>query len=115
VKLLLDENLSRKLISRLADLFPESVHLAEVNRLGSSDRDVWEFARAENLIIVSADSDFCVLATTLGPPPKVVWLRRWTHPTRDAEQVLRRQAIRIAEFANDPELGLLVLDKDTRS
>jgi hypothetical protein len=29
-----------------------------------------------------------------------------------AEQVLRREAIRITQFAADPELGVLVLDRD---
>jgi len=75
-------------------------------------REVWEFAKANDFVIVSTDSDFYELATTIGPPPKVVWLRRWTHPTRDAERVLRREAIRITEFGADPELGLLVLDRD---
>jgi hypothetical protein len=41
----------------------------------------------------------------------VVWLRRWTHPTRDAESVLRRDAVRIIEFAADPTLGFLFLDR----
>jgi hypothetical protein len=31
---------------------------------------------------------------------------------RDAESVLRRDAIRIAQFESDPELGLLVIDKE---
>jgi predicted nuclease of predicted toxin-antitoxin system len=70
--------------------------------LASPDREVWEFAKARNY----------ELATTIGPPPKVVWFRRWTHPTRDAGQVLRREAIRITEFAAAPELGVLVLDRD---
>ena len=112
MKLLLDENLSRRLVARLADLYPESVHVAEASLPASSDRDVWEYAKARGFIIVSADSDFYELATTIGPPPKVVWLRRWTHPTRDAEEVLRREAIRITQFADDPELGVLVLDRD---
>ena len=106
MKLLLDENLSRKLVVRLAELYPESAHVAEVGLLTSPDREVWEFAKTRNFVIVSTDSDFYELATTIGPPPKVVWLRRWTHPTRDAEQVLRREAIRITEFAADPDLGL---------
>jgi predicted nuclease of predicted toxin-antitoxin system len=112
VKLLFDENLSRKLVVRLAKLYPESAHLVEFGLLASPDRDVWEYAKAKDFIIVSTDSDFYALATTIGPPPKVVWLRRWTHPTRDAEHVLRRHAIRITEFAADPELGVLVLDRD---
>jgi predicted nuclease of predicted toxin-antitoxin system len=111
VKLLLDENRSRKLVVRLAELYPESCHVSDIDLLASSDREIWEFAKRGDFIIVSADSDFYELATTMGPPPKVVWLRRWTHPTRDAEQVLRREAIRITEFAADPELGILVLDR----
>jgi len=103
VKLLFDENLSRKLVVRLADLYPDSAHVTEANLLESPDRE---------FIIVSTDSDFYELATAIGLPPKVVWLRRWTHPTRDAERVLRREAIRITEFAADPELGVLVLDRD---
>ena len=112
MKLLFDENLSRKLVVRLAELYPESAHVAEADLLESPDREIGEFAKAGNFVIVSTDSDFYELATTIGPPPKVVWLRRWTHPTRDAERLLRREATRITEFAADPELGVLVLDRD---
>jgi predicted nuclease of predicted toxin-antitoxin system len=112
VKLLLDENLSRKLVPRLAELYPESIHVAEVDLLSTVDRGIWEFAKREGFIIVSTDSDFYELATTIGPPPKVVWLRRWRHPTRDAEQVLRRDAVRITEFVADPELAVLVIDRN---
>jgi predicted nuclease of predicted toxin-antitoxin system len=111
VKLLFDENLSRKLVGRLAELYPESAHVAEFDLLESADREIWEFAKSGNFVIVSTDADFYELATTIGPPPKVVWLRRWTHPTRDAEQVLRREAIRMTEFAADPELAVLILDR----
>jgi len=111
VKLLLDENLSRKLVARLTELYPGAAHVAQFGLLASSDREIWEFAKANNLVIVGTDSDFYELAATLGPPLKVVCLRRWTHSTKDAEQVLRRQAIRITEFAADPELGVLVLDR----
>jgi predicted nuclease of predicted toxin-antitoxin system len=92
VKLLFDENLLRKLVVRLAELYPESVHVVTLDLLESSDREIWEFAGAGGFVIVSADSDFYELATTIGPPPKVIWLRRWTHPTRDAERILRREA-----------------------
>jgi hypothetical protein len=39
---------------------------------------------------VTADSDFYELATTIGPPPKVACLRRWTHPTRDGRSYCDR-------------------------
>jgi predicted nuclease of predicted toxin-antitoxin system len=78
----------------------------------SPDRTIWDFAKANGFVIVSTALDFHDLATTLGPPPKVLWLRRWTHPTADAERVLRRDAIRISEFEDDPELGVPLLDRE---
>jgi predicted nuclease of predicted toxin-antitoxin system len=112
VKLLFDENLSRKLVQRLGDLYPGSAHVVGIDLMTSPDREIWNFAKANGFVVVSTDLDFYDLATTLGPPPKVLWLRRWTHPTADAERVLRREAIRISEFVNDPDLGVLVLDRE---
>lgn len=112
MKLLFDENLSRKLAARLADLYPGSLHVSEIGLCESPDRKIWEHAKSSGFVIVSTDSDFYELATNYGPPPKLVWLRQWTHPTRDAERILRHEAIRISEFAADPELGVLVLERD---
>jgi predicted nuclease of predicted toxin-antitoxin system len=111
VKLLFDENLSRKLVVRLADLYPGSAHVVRLGLAERPDREIWDFAAKEGFVLVSADSDFYELATAIGPPPKVVWLRSWAHPTRDAERVLRHEAVRIAHFAADAELAVLVLDR----
>ena len=86
--------------------------MADCDLLARPDKEIWAFANQGGFVIVSTDADFYELATTLGPPPKVVWLRRWTHPTRDAEFVLRRDAIRLTEFVADPDLGILVLDRE---
>jgi len=111
VKLLFDENLSYRLAGRLNDLFPDStqVHLCGMSR--ASDREIWAFAGERGFTLVSADADFFELATSLGPPPKVIWLRRWAWGTAEAEALLRQQAIRIAEFAADEPLGLLILER----
>jgi predicted nuclease of predicted toxin-antitoxin system len=111
VRLLFDENLSRRLVPRLAELYPGSKHISELNLLRSVDAAIWDYAKANSFVIVTADADFFDFAANLGPPPKIIWLRRWDHPTRDAEVLLRREAVRITEFAADPELGVLVLDK----
>lgn len=45
-RLLLDENLSERLLPRLLDLFPGSAHVRGLGRGGASDTSVWETARA---------------------------------------------------------------------
>lgn len=96
MKLLFDQNLSSRLCSRLADLFPGS---AQVRLLGldrSSDREIWEYARINGFTIVSQDADFANLAALLGSPPKVVWLRCGNQPTAVIEGRLRAHAAAIS-------------------
>ena len=109
MRLLFDENLSRRLVARLTDLFPESTHVANQGLLHASDRTVWELAKSNQFAIVTADADFYELAITLGPPPKVIWFRGCDYPTAKAEQLLRKQAIRVAEFLKDQEQAVLVI------
>ena len=109
MKLLFDENLSRRLVARLADLFPESSHVALEGLLQNPDIVVWEYAKARGFAIVTADADFYELSTTFGPPPKVIWLRGCDYPTGIAEALIRQQAIRIAEFLQNEDQGVLVL------
>jgi predicted nuclease of predicted toxin-antitoxin system len=89
VKLLLDENLSRRLIGQVADLFPGTVHVSSVNLLQASDVEVWEHAKLFGLCIVTADADFYELSITMGAPPKVVWLKGCDYPTSVAAQLIR--------------------------
>ncbi|MGA3370458.1 MAG: DUF5615 family PIN-like protein [Terracidiphilus sp.] len=109
MKLLLDENLSRRLVRRISDLFADSAHVCTEGLLQAPDSAVWEYARTNGFAIVTADADFYELATALGAPPKVIWLRGCDYPTAVAEELIRGQAIRIAEFLEDPERAVLIL------
>jgi predicted nuclease of predicted toxin-antitoxin system len=109
VKLLFDENLSRRLVARVEDLFPGSSHVFAENLMQSPDAEIWNFAKSHDFCIATADGDFYELAVTLGPPPKVIWLRGCDYPTAAAEQLLRDQAVRVAEFLNDKDRAVLIL------
>jgi predicted nuclease of predicted toxin-antitoxin system len=109
VKLLFDENLSRRLVKRLADLFPDSTHIATEGLLEVPDIRLWEYAKAAGFAIVTADADFYELATTFGPPPKVIWLRGCDYPTAVAERLIRHQAVRVAEFLQSGDQTVLIL------
>lgn len=58
MKLLLDENLSRRLAARLADLFPEIIHASDCALLESADSKVWEYGRLHGFTIVTTGADF---------------------------------------------------------
>ena len=110
MKLLLDENLSRRLVRRIEDLFPGSKHVNSEG-LMRAPAALWAYARRNGFILVSVDSDFYQLAITLGPPPKVIWLKGCDYPTAAVEKLLRSEAIRIAEFEKDPDQAFLVLQR----
>ena len=63
VKLLLDENLSDTIISRIGDLFPDSTHIKAVGLKEADDFVVWEWAKKHEFTIVSKDTDSNVSST----------------------------------------------------
>src|ERR1700730_2771165 len=81
MKLLFDQNLSFKLCRLLADVFPESNQIRLLGMEEAEDRAIWEYAKANDFILVSQDDDFADLAILFGPPPKVIWLRCGNQPT----------------------------------
>jgi predicted nuclease of predicted toxin-antitoxin system len=75
VKLLLDENLSRKIVPALQEAFPGSTQVALLGMERSDDRELWEHAKSMGFVLVTKDEDFMDLAATLGYPPKLILLR----------------------------------------
>jgi predicted nuclease of predicted toxin-antitoxin system len=109
VKLLLDENLSRRLVTRLAESFPGSTHVTAAGLHQATDRAIWEYARGNDFVIVSKDSDFNDLAFTYGPPPKVIWTRVGNASTSAIEALLAAAADTLNAFAASDQDGVLVL------
>jgi predicted nuclease of predicted toxin-antitoxin system len=98
VNLLLDENLSPRLLLRLSSLFPGMIHVRDVGLKQSSDEIIWEWASANRRTIVTTDADFAVMSRRLGWPPKVIHLEECDFPLRIIEELLRQNAVRISEF-----------------
>lgn len=109
MKLLFDQNLSHKLVWRLADLFPDSVHVRDVGLRAAGDPFVWEYAKDNELLIVSKDSDFHQRSFLYGYPPKVVWVRLGNCSTSDVELVLRTNFDVIKDFYEDKYASFLSL------
>jgi predicted nuclease of predicted toxin-antitoxin system len=109
LKLLLDANLSPRLIRRLADLFPGSLHVFDSGLARfTSDGRIWDFAREASLTILTADSDFLALSNERGWPPKVIRIENCSFRTPAVEALIRRYAIRVAEFEHSDKPVLIL-------
>jgi predicted nuclease of predicted toxin-antitoxin system len=109
LKLLLDENLSPRLIASIVDLYPGSAHVEECGLVNTSDDKVWDYAGENGFVIVTKDSDFSELSVLRGSPPKVIWLRIGNCTTVRAGFLLRDAFLRIQDFLNADEENCLVL------
>ena len=58
MKLLLDENLSRRIIPFLQTAFPGSSQVALLELESASDSEIGQYAKTNGFVIVSRDSDF---------------------------------------------------------
>ena len=64
--LLLDQNLSHKLVLQLAPYFPATEHVKTLAMDQADDRLIWQYARDNGLTIVTQDADFELFAQSRG-------------------------------------------------
>ena len=109
MKLLLDQNLSHRLVAALQIEFPGSTHVRELNLQRADDATVWNFAREHGYTILSKDADFHQRSFVHGHPPKVVWLRFGNCSTERISVSLRHHVEDLRAFERDKESAFLIL------
>jgi predicted nuclease of predicted toxin-antitoxin system len=93
-----DNNLSPKIAAALRGAYPGILHVADVMLDEKADAEIWEYAQAHGLHILTKDRDFKDIQATRGAPPKVVWLRLGNVPTRQILAVLLKNEAHIKNF-----------------
>jgi predicted nuclease of predicted toxin-antitoxin system len=109
VKLLLDHNISHRLVARLADVFPGSTQTRLLNLGRTNDPQLWLIAKTHGYVFVTKDKDVAELAILRGAPPKVIWLRMGNCATIAVERTLRANIDAIMDLARDPDQVVLEL------
>lgn len=109
MRLLVDQNLSFRLVTLLGDQFPQSVHARSIGLARALDEEVWAIAKSQGLTIVTKDADFHQLSLVKGHPPKVIWVRLGNASTDMIAALLGRHLADIEAFAADPEAAFLAL------
>jgi len=57
-KLLFDENISYRIVRKIAHLYPDSEQVKRLGLLSKKDGIIWEYAKHNNYVIVTHDEDY---------------------------------------------------------
>jgi predicted nuclease of predicted toxin-antitoxin system len=109
MKILLDENLSDRIILKIIDLYPESEHVKSLGLVNTDDGIIWEYAKDNGFVIVSKDADFHQRSLLYGHPPKFIYLRIGNSPTTKVVQILKDKFDTVTQFDNAINESILVL------
>ena len=69
MKLLLDGNVSDRIVRQIVDLFPGSTHIKAIGLKEADGSTVWAWSKQHGFTIVSKDTDFYQRAIVFGSPP----------------------------------------------
>jgi predicted nuclease of predicted toxin-antitoxin system len=92
VRLLFDENLSHRLVDRLADLYPGSQHVRQLEMASAPDRIIVGYAGIMDMVLVTKDGDFDDLALLAEGAARVLRLDLGNCTTDEIESTLRGAA-----------------------
>lgn len=111
MKLLLDENVSDKIVDSIRDLFPDCTHVKTVALARADDSVIADWAKQRGFTIVSKDTDFYQRTVALGSPAKLIWLRVGNCATATIVDLLRKRHALIHEFIASETESVLVLER----
>lgn len=89
MKLLLDQNVSHRLVAPLSEDFPETTQVALLGMGEADDLAIWELAKRQGYAIVTHDADFEAYSLLTDGPPLVIWLRCGNQPKEIILEKLR--------------------------
>jgi len=76
MKLLLDANISWRIVKNIESYVEECNHVDNCDlKVPAKDIEIWNYAKANQFIIITNDEDFINFSTIYGYPPKIVIIK----------------------------------------
>jgi predicted nuclease of predicted toxin-antitoxin system len=113
MQLLLDENISYRLVKRVSTYFPNCIQSFDVLPRKSTDRTIWEYALKNKYCTETFDEDFIELGLLKGYPPKIIWIRSGNCTTLELAKLFIAQQSIMEAFLKSEEDGCLKLHQLT--
>ena len=108
MRLLLDQNLSWRLVRLLASRFTDVVHVSTVGLSQATDLQIWAYAANHTCVIVSKDSDFQNFVQITDTFPKFIWLQMPRASTSVIAKTLLDQYEHILDFCQSTDVRLII-------
>lgn len=102
MKLLFDQNISFRILSKIKVNFPDAKQVRQLGIENYSDIDIWKFAKENEFTIVTFDADFYDLSNFKGFPPKIIWLRFGNTKTDIIADIINSRNLIIKDFVSSP-------------
>lgn len=109
MKLILDQNISRRLVALLQADYPGSTQTALVGLETATDSEIWQFAKTNDFVIVTKDSDFEEISVIKGTPPRVIWIRTGNVQNHALLNILIKNKTQIDNAFSQEEIGCVAL------
>ena len=108
MKLLLDQNISFRVVKLLSEYFSLSTHVKQENLTNASDLEIRNYAIKNGHTIVTYDDDFIKYNLLYGPPPKIIWIRTGNLSNEALAKLLIAQKEKIETFiSSELQTGVL--------
>jgi predicted nuclease of predicted toxin-antitoxin system len=105
MRFLFDQNISHRILQFLPVEYKDSTTAKQEGLINAPDRKVWEYAKDNDYVIVTHDSDFNDLSLLFGFPPKIIWIRTGNLSTRAILDILIDHSTEIEKFLSDSSYG----------
>lgn len=94
-----DAHLSPAIANWITDTFGvEAVALRDLGLRDAEDPEIFETAKALEVIVMTKDSDFVDLVERLGSPPQIIWLTCGNTSNARLREILSQTLPRALEF-----------------
>jgi len=110
MKLLIDQNISKRIIESISDAFSESIHVTAIQTDTNTDMDIWNFAIKNQLTLVTTDSDFFDLNVISDKSPKIIYVQGEVISTNKMEWALRVNQETIEQFLSENPATCLTIN-----
>lgn len=108
MKLLLDANISWRIIKNIENDFPNCLHAKDISvNQPAKDIEIRNYAKLNDFTILTHDDDFEKLVLQYGIPPKIIVLKTFNQNTRQIAELLIKNKALIHDFIINDDLMIL--------